>query len=137
MGLVGGLGFDKPCALATTYAHDSHNLTVVGNSEELVARAANAVVGSRGGVAVATEEGVTLLPLPVAGLLSPEPYETVAAKSRAIGEVSKAAGCRHEHAFVAISFLPLVVLPELHLSDKGLVEVGDGGFGLVELASPE
>ena len=68
---------------------------------------------------------MTLLPLPVAGLLSPEPYEEVAAKSRAVGEVLKRAGCRHEHAFVTLSFLPLVVLPELHLSDKGLVEVGE------------
>ena len=130
-GLVGGLGFDSPCALATTYAHDSHNLTVVGNSEELMARAANTVVEARGGVAVATAEGVTLLPLPVAGLLSPEPYEEVAAKSRAIGSVLKRVGCRHEHAFVTLSFLPLVVLPELHLSDKGLVEVGKAGFELV------
>jgi adenine deaminase len=109
----------------------------VGNSEALMARAANAVVEARGGVAVATAEGVTLLPLPVAGLLSPEPYESVAAKSRAIGEVLKRAGCRHEHAFVTLSFLPLVVLPELHLSDKGLVEVGDEGFGFVQLVAPE
>jgi Adenine deaminase C-terminal domain len=74
---------------------------------------------------------VTLLPLPLAGLLSPEPYESVAPKSRAIGDVLKRAGCRHEHAFVTLSFLPLVVLPELHLSDKGLVEVGEEGFELV------
>jgi adenine deaminase len=74
---------------------------------------------------------VTLLPLPVAGLLSPEPCEEVAAKSRAIGDVLKRAGCRHEHAFVTLSFLPLVVLPELHLSDKGLVQVGEAGFELV------
>jgi adenine deaminase len=67
---------------------------------------------------------VTLLPLPLAGLLSPEPYESVAPKTRAIGDVLKRAGCRHEHAFVTLSFLPLVVLRELHLSDKGLVEVG-------------
>lgn len=131
MGFVAGLGFDAPCALATTYAHDSHNLTVVGNSEELMARAANAVVEARGGVAVATAEGVTILTLPVAGLLSPEPYEKVAEKSRAIGKMLKRVGCRHEHAFVTLSFLPLVVLPELHLSDKGLVEVGEASFELV------
>ncbi len=132
-GFVSGLGFDRPSALATTVAHDSHNLMVMGNSEEMMARAARAVADAGGGVAVATEEELTLLPLPVAGLMSPEPYEEVAQQSKAIGEALNRAGCSLNYAFMTLSLLALVVLPELHVSDKGLVEVGEGGFGFVDL----
>ena len=132
-GFVSGLGLDRPSALATTVAHDSHNLMVMGNSEEMMARAARAVADAGGGVAVATEEELTLLPLPVAGLMSAEPYEEVAQQSKAIGEALNRAGCSLNYAFMTLSLLALVVLPELHVSDKGLVEVGEGGFGFVDL----
>jgi adenine deaminase len=132
-GFVSGLGFDRPAALATTVAHDSHNLMVMGTSEEMMARAARAVADTGGGVAVATGEELTLLPLPVAGLMSPEPYEEVAQRSKAVGEALVRAGCRLNYAFMTLSLLALVVLPELHVSDKGLVEVGEGGFGFVDL----
>jgi adenine deaminase len=133
VGFVGGLGFNRPGALATTVAHDSHNLVVMGNSEEMMVRAAHAVVETQGGVAVATADGVTLLPLPVAGLMSPQPYEEVAEKSEAIGKALRDAGCTLNNAFITLSFLALVVLPELHLSDKGLVGVSEEGFGFVDL----
>ena len=132
-GFVVGLGFDGPAALATTVAHDSHNLMVMGNSEEMMARAARAVADEGGGVAVATGEGLTLLTLPVAGLMSPEPYEEVAERSKAIGEALLRAGCRLNYAFMTLSLLALVVLPELHVSDKGLVGVNERGFGFVDL----
>jgi adenine deaminase len=132
-GFVVGLGFDRPGALATTVAHDSHNLMVMGTSEEMMARAAWAVAEEGGGVAVATEEELTLLPLPVAGLMSPEPYEEVAERSKAIGEALLKAGCRLNYAFMTLSLLALVVLPELHVSDKGLVGVDERGFGFVDL----
>ena len=132
-GFVVGLGFDGPAALATTVAHDSHNLMVMGNSEEMMARAARAVADEGGGVAVATGEGLTLLSLPVAGLMSPEPYEEVAERSKAIGEALLRAGCRLNYAFMTLSLLALVVLPELHVSDKGLVGVNERGFGFVDL----
>jgi len=132
-GFVVGLGFDGPAALATTVAHDSHNLMVMGSSEEMMARAARAVADEGGGVAVATGEGLTLLSLPVAGLMSPEPYEEVAVRSKAIGEALLKAGCRLNYAFMTLSLLALVVLPELHVSDKGLVGVNERGFGFVDL----
>jgi adenine deaminase len=131
-GFVVGLGFDGPAALATTVAHDSHNLMVMGNSEEAMARAARAVAEEGGGLAVATGDELTLLPLPVAGLMSPEPYEEVAEKSKAIGEALARAGCRLNYAFMTLSLLALVVLPELHVSDKGLVGVSESGFGFVD-----
>jgi adenine deaminase len=132
-GFVSGLNFQENAALASTVAHDSHNLVVVGNSEEMMVRAAQAIVETQGGVAVATEEGTTLLPLPLAGLMSPEPYEEVARKSQAIGEALGKAGCSLDHAFMTLSFLALVVLPELHISDKGLVRVSEEGFDFVDL----
>jgi adenine deaminase len=131
-GFVVGLGFEGPAALATTVAHDSHNLMVMGNSEAMMARAARAVADEGGGVAVATEEELTLLPLPVAGLMSPEPYEDVAQRSKAIGEALARAGCRLNYAFMTLSLLALVVLPELHVSDKGLVGVSESGFAFVD-----
>jgi adenine deaminase len=132
-GFVGGLGFKKSAALATTVAHDCHNLIVMGNSEDMMVRAAQAVVGAQGGVAVATGEETTLLALPVAGLMSPEPYEEVAKRSEAVVAALREAGCTLDHAFMTLSFLALVVLPELHLSDKGLVGVSEEGFGFVDL----
>jgi adenine deaminase len=99
----------------------------------MMERAAQAVVESQGGVAVATEEEMTLLALPVAGLMSPEPYEEVAERSEAIVRALREAGCTLDHAFMTLSFLALVVLPELHISDKGLIGVGDEDFGFVEL----
>ena len=129
---VAGLGFDQPAALATTVAHDSHNLMVMGNSEEIMARAARAIAEEGGGVAVATQDELTLLPLPVAGLMSPEPYEEVADRSKAVGEALIRAGCRLNYAFMTLSLLAPVVLPELHVSDKGLVGVSESGFGFVD-----
>jgi adenine deaminase len=95
----------------------------------MMVRAACAVADEGGWVAVATREELTLLPLPVAGLMSPEPNE-VAERSKAIGEALARAGCRLNYAFMTLSFL---VLPELHVSDQGLVGVGEQGFEFVEL----
>jgi adenine deaminase len=81
---------------------------------------------------VATQDELTLLPLPVAGLLSTEPYEEVAARSREVSEALVRAGCRLNYAFMTLSLLALVVLPELRVSDKGLVRVDESGFGFVD-----
>ncbi|WP_273844564.1 adenine deaminase [Rubrobacter calidifluminis] len=133
VGFVCGVGFREPAAIASTVAHDSHNLLVIGSSEEQMARAARAVVGAGGGVAVARGEELVVHPLPVAGLMSPDPFEAVAERSRAVGRALAAAGCTLNYAFMTLSLLALVVLPELHLSDRGLVRVDEGGFRLVPL----
>src|SRR3712207_9442283 len=90
----------------------------MGNSEAMMARAARAVAEEGGGVAVATEEELTPLPLPVAGLMSPEPYEEVAERSKAIGVAPFQAGCRFDYGFLTLSLLPLVGLPGLDVPDK-------------------
>ncbi len=133
VGIVGGIGFTVPAALAMTVAHDSHNLLIIGNSDGLMAQAGNLVAGMQGGVAVVTEAGATSLPLPIAGLMSNAPYEEVARQSKAVSRALGEAGCTLNYALMTLSLLALVVIPELRLSDKGLVRVSAEGFKLVSL----
>ncbi len=111
-------------AAATTYAHDSHNLLVLGTSPESMAAAATAVVTARGGVAVAERGSVTaLLRLPVGGLMSTAPGAEVAAEAAAVRRALDAWGYRHSNAFMSLATLSLPVSPSLKLTDRGLVDV--------------
>lgn len=139
-GLVSAVGFRRPAAIAMTVAHDSHNLMILGNSDALMALAGNEVIRMQGGVCVAYGDThdpqrarVERLPLPVAGLMSTAPFPEVAAAARRIGEGLRQAGCTMNYAFMTLSLLALVVLPELHLSDKGLVRITPEGFARVGL----
>lgn len=73
------------------------------------------------------------MPLRVAGLMSDAPYEEVAAQSRGISKALQGAGCNLNYAFMTLSLLALVVIPEIRLSDKGLVRITDSGFEIVPL----
>ncbi|WP_199617371.1 adenine deaminase [Paenibacillus alkalitolerans] len=137
VGVVSNIGFHKPAAIAMTVAHDSHNLLVIGNSDELMAQAANAVVAIQGGVAVVTGEGRTEFPLRIAGLMSTEPFETVAEQSAAISKALYDAGCTMNYAFMTLSLLALVVIPTLRLSDRGLVRISPEGIRIVSLFCDE
>ncbi len=116
-----------------TVAHDSHNLTVIGNDDELMARAGNRVAEMQGGVVMWTEEGVTEFPLTVGGIMSDKPFETVARESEAISQALLQAGCPLNNAFMTLSLLALVVIPEIRLSDKGLVRISAEGIDIVPL----
>jgi adenine deaminase len=134
VGVVAGIGFHEPAAIAMTVAHDSHNVLVIGNDEELMARAANAVADAQGGAAVITANAVTLFPLAIAGLMSAEPFETAAAQSAAISSALYNAGCTLNYAFMTLSLLALAVIPTLRISDKGLVRISpEDGIQLVPL----
>ncbi|WP_374017244.1 adenine deaminase C-terminal domain-containing protein [Paenibacillus thiaminolyticus] len=133
LGLVSDVGFQVPAAIATTVAHDCHNLMVIGNSDTLMAKAANSVAGMHGGIAVVTEDAVVKLPLPVAGLMSNAPFEEVAEQSRAINKALYDAGCTMNYAFMTLSLLALIVVPELRLSDIGLIKTTEQGFVEVPL----
>lgn len=133
VGVVAGIGFAKPAAIAMTVAHDSHNLLVIGNSDELMAQAANEVVRMQGGTAVVTPDGTTSFPLRIAGLMSAEPFEVAAEQSAAISRALVSAGCALNYAFMTLSLLALVVIPTLRISDKGLVRIGEDGIKLVPL----
>ncbi|MBT2289734.1 adenine deaminase [Paenibacillus albidus] len=132
--VVEGIGFHEPAAIAMTVAHDSHNILVIGNDDELMAQAVNAVADVQGGVAVLTAAGTTLFPLAIAGLMSAEPFETAAAQSAAISQALYDAGCTLNYAFMTLSLLALAVIPTLRLSDKGLVRISpEEGIQLVPL----
>jgi adenine deaminase len=132
LGLVKGFGLQRG-ALASSFAHDSHNVVVVGTSDADMHAALREVERMQGGL-TAVENGRPLasLPLPVAGLMSPEPLETVAAQLQAVDEAAVSLGATVPAPFAVLSFLALPVIPELKLTDKGLVDVARGAF--VELA---
>jgi adenine deaminase len=123
-GFVSGFGYRGRMAIASTVAHDSHHMIVVGTSAEDMAAAANRLAEVGGGVTLFRDgQEVALIELPIAGLMSDRPAAEVADKARALGEAIRAAGCTMNNAFMQHSLLALVVIPELRISDLGLVDV--------------
>lgn len=124
VGLVQGFGFNVSCAIASTVAHDSHHMIVVGTNEADMAMAANELARCGGGQIVVREGQVlALVELPIAGLMSSEHAEVVAEKAGKVLEAFNACGCTMENANMQLSLLALVVIPALRISDKGLVDV--------------
>ena len=124
-------------AIASSVAHDSHNIVAVGVDDESIATAINAVIEARGGVSVVNHEngannnGVSLvLPLPVAGLMSSADGFEVADKYTAIDLAAKALGSKLQAPFMTLSFMALLVIPHLKLSDKGLFNGDDFNFDI-------
>jgi len=112
----------KRGALASSVAHDSHNIVAVGVDDESLCAVVNAVIEAEGGLAVAAPEGVQTLPLPVAGLMSTEDAWEVAEKYTALDAAAKALGTPLAAPFMTLSFMALLVIPHLKLSDKGLFD---------------
>ncbi|MDQ3560560.1 MAG: adenine deaminase, partial [Pseudomonadota bacterium] len=121
---VSGFGYSVDCAVASTVAHDSHHMIVVGTSKADMAMAANRL-GEVGGGVVVVREGreLALVELPIAGLMSDERAEIVAGKANGIVEAMRGCGCHLNNAFMQHSLLALVVIPELRISDIGLIDV--------------
>ena len=123
IGFVSGFGLQRG-ALASTHAHDAHNLGVVGMNDDDMAFAANRLREIGGGqVAVLDGKVIAELPLPIAGLLSVSPFEEVADQATKLGEAAKEVlGATYPAPFMAMSFLALSVLPEIRITDRGLVD---------------
>ena len=121
---VSGFGFNVPCAIGSTVAHDSHHMIVVGTDKTDMARAANRP-GEVGGGIVVYKEGqeIALVEMPIAGLMSTERAEIVAAKAARMVQAFAECGCTLNNANMQLSLLALVVIPELRISDLGLVDV--------------
>lgn len=118
-------------ALASSVGHDSHNICVVGASDEDMAIAVNRLIELQGGfVAVRNGQVVGELALPLAGLMSLEPFETVERHLRSLRASVKEMGCPLAEPFLQLAFLPLPVIPHLKITDRGLVDVDK--FALVE-----
>ncbi|MGH6874143.1 MAG: adenine deaminase, partial [Aestuariivirgaceae bacterium] len=123
-GFVSGFGYSVDCGVASTVAHDSHQMIVVGTSKEDMALAANRLGAVGGGVAVYSKgQELALVELPIAGLMSDERAEIVAAKTQKMVAAMQACGAKINNAFMQHSLLALVVIPELRISDKGLIDV--------------
>ena len=123
-GFVSGFGYNKPCAVASTVAHDSHHMIVIGTSKEDMALAANHLGKIGGGITVFSEgRELATVELPIAGLMSDERSEIVAEKADAMVASMEACGCKLNNAYMQHSLLALVVIPELRISDIGLVDV--------------
>lgn len=123
LGFVQGLGL-KNGAIGSTVAHDSHNLVVVGTSDAAMMKVIVQIFEMQGGLAVADDTTVHgSLPLPVAGLMSTAPAEEVCSSLRALHRALAKVGTTVKNPFMLLSFLALPVIPELKITDKGLVDV--------------
>ena len=117
-------GFGIRCgAMASTVAHDAHNLLVVGTNDEDMALAANTLIECGGGMcAVQNGEVLGLVPLPIAGLMSDKPVEEIGKIVASLEEAWKKIGCSMPSPFMTMALIPLACLPELRLTDRGLVD---------------
>ena len=129
---VSGFGYNVNCAVASTVAHDAHHMIVIGTDKSNMAIAANTLKESKGGIVVVREGNViALVELTIAGLMSEERAEIVAAKAQAMVAAMAECGCTLNNAYMQHSLMGLVVIPELRISDQGLIDVTQ--FKKVEL----
>ncbi len=121
IGWVHGVGL-KRGALASCVAHDSHNIVAVGTSDGELCMAVNRVIADRGGIAVCDGDQVSSLPLPVAGIMTTADAHEVADAYAALDRAAKALGSPLRAPFMTLSFMALLVIPHLKLSDQGLFD---------------
>ncbi|WP_171133767.1 MULTISPECIES: adenine deaminase [unclassified Ruegeria] len=132
---VSGFGYQGKMAMASTVAHDSHHMIVVGTDREQMAMAANRLAEVGGGITIFRDsEELALVELPIAGLMSDSPAAQVAAKAEQMVAAMQACGCSLNNAYMQHSLLALVVIPELRISDIGLVDVRT--FEKIDLLEP-
>jgi len=118
---INGFGF-KEGAIASSVAHDSHNIVAVGTTDEAIVNAINLVVKEKGGVAAVSGDDEKVLPLPVAGLMSNNDAWDIAAKYHEIDKMAHQMGSKLRAPFMTMSFMALLVIPDIKLSDKGLFD---------------
>jgi adenine deaminase len=124
VGLVSGFGLERPGALGSSVAHDSHNLVLAGTNARDLVTCARALAETGGGFVVAADGEVKArLPLPLAGLLSLESADTVCTQLEEVERAAQALGCPVPCPFGVLSFLALPVIPELRITDQGLWDV--------------
>ena len=118
---IKGFGLKKG-AIASSVAHDSHNIIVIGYNSQMMADAVNQVIDDKGGISVVSEDFSDSLPLPIAGLMSNEDVSKVAEKLGILHNMVKALGCQVEAPFMTMAFMALLVIPSIKISDKGLFD---------------
>ena len=133
---VSGFGYQGRMAMASTVAHDSHHMIVVGTDADQMALAANRLKEVGGGITIFRDgEELAMVALPIAGLMSDSPAAEVAAAADRMMEAMRACGCSLNNAYMQHSLLALVVIPELRISDLGLVDVRT--FDFIPVLEPQ
>lgn len=118
---IRGFGLKKG-AIASSVAHDSHNIIVIGTSDYYMTRAANEIIEKRGGICAVDDTETTILALPIAGIISDQDHSLVAQKYETLEQKARALGSILKSTFMTLSFMALLVIPKLKLSDKGLFD---------------
>lgn len=127
-------GFNlKNGAIAASIAHDSHNIVAVGDNDTDIVAIINALIEAKGGVGVIENGKVEILPLPIAGLMTDKSAEEVANQYAVLDAKAKRLGCELRSPFITMAFMALPVIPELKITDKGLVDVNAFDFTTVEV----
>lgn len=123
LSFVKGFGL-KDGAIASSVAHDSHNIIIVGTNDDDICLASNMIIENKGGICYVNKtKGISeILSLPVAGLISNDPYDIVAAKYDDLDMIVKMNGSKLSAPFMTLSFMALLVIPSLKISDKGLFD---------------
>lgn len=121
IGFIKNIGL-KNGAIASSIAHDSHNIIAVGVTDEAICRAVNLIIRTKGGISAVTNNREELLPLSVAGIMSDRDYTEVAEKYQEINNMAKQLGSTLQSPFMTLSFMALPVIPQLKLTDKGLFD---------------
>jgi len=121
VGFINGFGLKKG-AFASSIAHDSHNIIAAGTNDDDIVNAVNEVIRMKGGLAVACNSELHSLSLPVAGIMSDDTVKNVAVKYEFLSQFVIGKGCLMKAPFMTLSFMALLVIPELKLSDKGLFD---------------
>jgi len=127
VGFIKGFGL-KHGAVASSVAHDSHNIVAVGVDDASLCAAVNQVIRARGGLSMAGPRGEAVLPLPIAGLMSDLDGREVARRYTALDAAVKRLGSKLDAPFMTLSFMALLVIPDLKLSDRGLFSAAQWGF---------
>ncbi|MFN3307152.1 MAG: adenine deaminase C-terminal domain-containing protein, partial [Candidatus Kapaibacteriota bacterium] len=122
VGFIKNFGL-KNGALATSIAHDSHNIIVIGTTDEFISRAVNLIIQNKGGIAYVDNTEEWTLPLPIAGLMTNDSIENVSYKYQTIEEKVKLNGTTLKSPLMTLSFMSLLVIPHLKIGDKGLFNV--------------
>jgi adenine deaminase len=127
LGFVRQFGL-KRGAIASSVAHDSHNIVFVGVDDESICAAVNAVIQQRGGISVCDGTKTAIMPLPVAGLMSDKDAQSVAGHYKALDSSARLLGSKLRAPFMTLSFMALPVMPSLKITDKGLFDVDQFDF---------
>ncbi len=122
IGFIKNFGL-KTGAIASSVAHDSHNIVVVGVTDYEIAQAVNMIIKNKGGLSVFSNEHKMVLPLPIAGLMSNKNYNYVAENYMKITKYARSLGCKLHSPFMTLSFMALPVIPKLKITDKYLFDV--------------